>query len=123
MLPVLVPQFCPTCGSLSFDGTPCIHPAHDQNGPPAVEDKVLTRFLDYALPVEESARNLRNIVRAEGIEAVRAQLAQLIEALTLDLLSSCAGTLTHAHVPAEAVRDAVRQHITSIVIRSGAAEA
>lgn len=117
MTACLLPTICPACGTLSFDGTVCTCP------PAESEDVLLAAMLETVLPVELVARNLRDVVRAEGVESVRTQIAELVEALSKDLLAECVSTETHKHVTIDYVRTAVRGHITKVTAVSGGAEA
>lgn len=118
----LLPSICVTCGNLSFDGAPHTCAAEVPVALMGEDDTLLAVILDDKLPIALAARNLRDVVRAEGVAAIRTQMGELCEALTDDLYGLCLASLTHKHVGRDYVLRAVRSHLTKIAAYSGGAE-
>lgn len=115
-----IPTICNICGRLSFIGDALCTCAHIEPAPPR-HDEVVVLLLDRALPVEQAAVNLRNVVRTEGESATLAQLDAVAEALTLDIHHMLTtNTITHQHIPMDEVRRTVQAHIIFIKDLSGA---
>lgn len=122
MLSVLLPTICPACGVINFGDARCECPPETVIETFGEHDPLLAEILERALPRALGARNLRNVIRAEGIEQVKVQMGALVEALTQDLLGFCERSLTHRMVDREYVRRAVRYHITQMAAMSGEAD-
>lgn len=121
MMPFLLPRFCPKCGAMSFqeDAAGCTCPP-ESVGVSGADDAVLAEMLTRAMPLELCARNLRDLVRGEGLPALRAQIAELIPALEADVQAACQQIDTHRYVSAQYIKEAVANHVTKIVVLSGA---
>ena len=119
----LLPSICVTCGNLSFDGTPHTCAEETPLRLMGEDDALLANILGTKLPIALAARNLRDVVRSEGVGEIRKQMGELADALADDLYGFCLTSLTHRHVDRDYVMRAVRAHLTKIAAYSGGAEA